>query len=67
MSVGDIMNTPENVQYTGEFSVHWKDTTQMPGTYHDEWGRGYHGYKGGCLADQGFHTNSVVSSMTFPT
>ena len=52
MSVGDIMSTAGGVQYTGG--------------YHDECG-GYHEYTRGCLVHWGFHTNSTVSPMTFPT
>ena len=58
MSVGDIVSTPEDVQYTG-------GTMSTPGVYHDECGDimstlgsvqctgGYHEYTGGCSVHWG--------------
>ena len=46
------MSTAGGVQYTGG--------------YHDECG-GYHEYTRGCSVHWGFHTNSIVFPMTFPT
>ena len=52
MSVGDIMNT------VGVFSTPGDNMMSVGG---------YHEYTGGCSVHWGFHTNSTVLSMTFPT
>ena len=64
MSVGDIMSTVRDVQYTG-------DTMSTPGVYHGECG-GYHEYSGGCsvhwgiimstLGDTKMHVEVIIST-----
>ena len=58
MSVRDIMSTAVVFSTLGGFD-------EYTGGYHDECG-GYHQYTAECSVHWGFHTNSIVSSMTFP-
>ena len=49
----------------------WRDTMMSAcvwggGGHHAEV-EGYHEYTGGCAVHQGFHTNSMVFSITLPT
>ena len=60
MSVGGYLSTAGGVQYTGGIPC------STLGGYHDECG-GCHEYTGGCSIHWGFHTNSIVFPMTFPS
>ena len=58
-TLGDIMSTPEVSSTMGGY---YEDS----GGYHDECG-GYHEYTLRYSAHWGFHTDSIVFPMTFPT
>ena len=48
----------------GRSSVHWKDNLSKIGEYRVECGR--YDYTGRCSVHQGFHTNLMALSITFP-